>query len=674
MNSKEVVKPNFNSEFIKNFNLTKRLDSTQRMQHNFRIVKDIMFSDDIWDFNYLNINNRANLHYIYKFDGIPSPYVFYVKMVLLNELLMNNKFRTLRNIFDKLKTITRYFYNNKIKDIRLINKEAVIQFIEGKSRVCKESHIEHLCIMLKKLLCVFQEIDNYSCENILLYLDEIAKKCRGNSINTSKHNYIPDAFLNQIVALALQDIDNEGLNKNARIVACLLIILAETGMRVEELSLLETNRLKRIIVQEKEVCYLEFLTFKTIKYEEAFTTYTWLSEKALKAYKVCENIVSSIIDGFSVQKLIKLYNSSQIENSSSNFKLSNSTLDQEKLKGKVKKYLFISAVQGTQKKGGALLRENIEKFFVRHADDFDIEKVPVKERENIKILTIKSEAKYKKFFMVAQRKKKSFEEIKNKKFLYVNPHMFRVTVCTKLFRQGVHLDFIVKHMNHLSEDMTMYYNKSQEFIDKLEESMVILSSITDDNGLIQTDTNQIQDEFLKKELSNEAINGYIKRMNDFFEKNKLNIKDNLSEIITLLRNFESPIAENDFGVCIRTVVHGVCERRKYFSTMNDNYFIRMPLDTFKFIHYSYERFQQKSQIIKHNYEIAKQDKRYELEYQRETKALRVFLKRNLCNEIRLLEKEIEKSSVEYVMAQFPELDNVIRNLNYIKEEIQQWII
>src|SRR5699024_7267177 len=102
------------------------------------------------------------------------------------------------------------------------------------------------------------------------------------------------------------------------------------------------------------------------------------------------------------------------------------------------------------------------------------------------------------------RKKHSLDEIKKISYPYVNLHRFRTTVCTKLFKQKVHIDFIMKHMNHISADMTNYYNKSFQLENKLEKSMEHIQGLINEQGLLITNKEEASEAYIKNELELES--------------------------------------------------------------------------------------------------------------------------------------------------------------------------
>ena len=532
--------------------LKSRKEHNITSRQNFRISETIWFDDIIWNFNYLNTNNRGENNYKFNFTNIPDEYVFYLKHVILNEIkFTNNAFGSIHKMFEVLSRFFRAMYDDEKRYIIMLNKKVISQYLDKQSNTNSPSSMEHICVYLKKLFKFLKTISDYSYEDVLKYIEnkntEYSTKAK---LYTAKNEYIPNDFLNQTISLAIKDMTDEKLSISKRIVACLIILIAETGMRIEEASLLESNMLDTIYIDSigKEVNYLNFKTFKTKdnigEYKE---TFCYLSDVASNAYRTCEQLMSNAIDNLNEipnlrrliilngmeSKLPKHSRVSALRNIVNNIP----TNELEKIKNIEKKYLFIDGSTGLQKKGANVLRANLVSFYIRHSDDINLDNLSPSEIESLNILNISSKSKFEKEFNTEQRQYLSYDKIKEKNFYYVNPHRFRVTVCTKLFVQGVHLDFIVTHMNHISEDMTNYYNKSYTLKNDLKETINILSLVSQNsNGLIECDSSNVTSDTYKLLLSDDLLKENISKMNNFLKKNKLNILTDINIILKKLLN------------------------------------------------------------------------------------------------------------------------------------------
>ena len=675
----ELLKDNIEVELTKSI-----IDYEKIGKKNFQITEEIFLDDNLWDFNNFNTSKRCRELYRFNFNTIQECFRIGLKMIILKKLFIENvKFSTVNKVYANIRAISNYMIKRHINDFNLLTVKVLKDYFEEECRDLTNHSKTLRAKNLKDILYEYNKYDDIGINSLINYIDNFITNHPEKKGTTAVNKYIPDYLLNQIVSIAIKDLNDNKLNIRDRMIAGFIIIIAETGMRIEEISMLETNMLKSISDGKKEACYLNFYTFKTTQYgEDKKLTYTFLSDLALNAYKKLCELRTEIINNLNETSMLRLMiqikedrilkgrkNLSELRDTVNKY-----TIDEiYDIKKEMNRFIFISAETGRQKRGGGLLRRNMEEFYIRHDKDFDLSGLSNSEKEELTKLSITSKSKYLKYFNKEERNKYSFDEIKNKKYIYVNPHQFRVTVCTKLFLKGVHLDYIVKHLNHISEEMTMYYNKSVEFEKKLENTLDILIENSTEEGVIETNSEKVKDEIFKQELKSNRFKENIENINSFIRKNKFNINVDMKKIMKLLKKTNSTLVENEFGICVVSVAQRICDRRKYFSSLNDNYYIGIQLNTYKNIKYSYERFKNKIDVINHNKEIAKENTNFRNEYEREVKALKYFINKKLKLELDLLNNDIETKGAEKVKREYPELNEIIDNYRKIKEEIEAWM-
>ena len=179
-----------------------------------------------------------------------------------------------------------------------ITEEAPVYYINDGTKIS----------IINENLDVIEEVDNRELKIMIEYLDGKAKefdKFRGIK---SKNEYIPDIFLDNLLRCAIDDSQNEKYNLTYRIFTCLLIILAETGMRIEELSLLESGQLNTVKVEEREVNYLNFISPKAgVGLSEVKFTYCYMTDLGTSAYRRAEELSNLLIESLSSNVKAKLF-------------------------------------------------------------------------------------------------------------------------------------------------------------------------------------------------------------------------------------------------------------------------------------------------------------------------------------------------------------------------------
>lgn len=670
-----VVSKNLNEDIIENIsNLKKEFDINMI---NFPISGNVNFIDDIWDFSYMNAYKRKSTAYKFNFASIKSSYANYLKLLILNEIVYKkNRIQTIHKVFDILKTVTNELDNMGCIMPNMITQIVIINYLSEKEKKCSPLYILRVTQELKKLVYTVGEVLEFDVKNIIEFINEKETYLSNFKYDKSKNEYIPDEFLNKIVSLSIKDSEDNNLSQTYRIFVNLLIIIAETGMRIEELILLEKNKLDSIKVDGKTVYYLRFISPKGSSSDNKFEeTYCYLTNLAALAYKRAEKISNEIINTLNIDVKYKLY-SEVLKEKYSNINLSEINKDNieevlggenlKYIKNEANKYIFISDRTGKKLLHTSNLNEYLKRFSIKNYDEL-MSVINEKNKNKVSYFQLETKSIFEKFYGRGKNRVLSYEDIKEIKYPYVNFHRYRVTVCTKMYEKNIPLDFIRSHVNHIYEDMTCYYIKNEKIENEIEENIRIIKNMVDENGYFSKE-NKIYD------LSEvEEFDKKVDKINAFLKTKKLNINSDLNRIIKVLGKTKSSIKENEFGMCIRTIINGICKRREYFSSAFDNYHIGINLDTFKYIDLNYHRFKQKENIIQHNKSIVNENEELSFELEREKKALKYFLNKTLVKEIYILEKEIDKLGLEKVLNENKNLTFVINNIENIKQEINKWI-
>ncbi|ELC8371841.1 hypothetical protein QYB74_000270 [Clostridium perfringens] len=277
--------------------------------NDFKLMNNIIFSDNIWDFSYLNKLNRESSNYKFNFSNISEEYLNYIKVIVLEEIIYSQKkIQTINKTFDILRTISNEFNTLGVISPILVNDTFIKDYINNKEKVNGYGYLSRVIPVLKQLLLLIYNLEEKCNDDIIRYLDYKYKYYNSLKHKKSSNEYIPDDFLNNLVSCAVKDGSNNKFKETYRIFSNLLIIVAETGMRIEELILLETNKLNTIKVGDKDVYYLNFISTKSASNDNGYKdTYCYLTDLAADAYKRAERIVNQLIDNMSLKVKFNLY-------------------------------------------------------------------------------------------------------------------------------------------------------------------------------------------------------------------------------------------------------------------------------------------------------------------------------------------------------------------------------
>ncbi|WP_277584993.1 tyrosine-type recombinase/integrase [Psychrobacillus antarcticus] len=589
---------------------------------NFAVTPNIDFIDDFWDFKEFKRFSSEAGYYKFDFNQLDTTYKNYAKYMVLRELFnKHNRFNTVKSKFrvivSFITSLTKHhiFYPELI-DIPFL-KDFLGSSLSERSLTDKKHAIK---VFLSEIELRVPKI-NFS--EIYKYLDIINRRKVRVEREKGKHKLIPINLHNGILSLAIKDIRNDKLNTTQRASACMIVLLAETGMRIGEFHILEVNKLEKISVKGETdfLHYLNFKTYKTVKEKDYKWTRSFITQNAFLAYKTLTEI----------------------------FK-----------KNRKSTYLFVKK-DGTEV-SRTFLRYLLVEFFYRHQDALMFDKIIDQELNQF---SITSKRKFNILRFVPN------DEI-DKKIYYVTFHQYRVTLATILYNKGYQLDFIRQHMNHLTEDMTKHYIRLEELKKfNLNAIETLMKRSSQDGTKLITEIDESSSKYLQEELkSPEYIEDY-ENINNFIKMNKLNIFKDINEIISRLSRTENQIADMELGIC-GISFNKLCERNQYITSINDAYYLGTQLHTLDDLPHSEKRFQEKINIIIYNESLYKKNLKYRNEFERELKGIKKYIERKLEPELEMLKDEIAEVGFEETKHKYPKLSDIITNINDIEMEMKKW--
>lgn len=608
------------------------------------------YSDNTWDFNIFNKENKPKDTYIIKFEGIPSNFLIYAKDYALRQLaLKRNRVVTVREKINILKSFTNFLDKNNITYMEDITVSLLIAFFD--TTPTKEKRVSKKKGIIKGFLEIIAKDSSVNFDNIYRYLSKINKAKEKQEREQGKHKLIPYKSTNSeispfdnIISLAIQDLLNVNLSVKRRATACMIVILSETGMRVGEFRILQEDKLEEIHrpplmnnslneeISSTKVYILHFYTYKTT-ISDGKWTHTFMTPNAVLAYNTLKEIMS-----FRRNKANKANSPCLLLNQFNNIYSSTSAL-------------------------WDLNRE----FYFYHENDLNIaSKSPeIYNKFNIWTITPNDVKSSKNTFYPA-----------GKQIYYITPHQYRVTCATILYcREHKHIEWIRRHMNHLSTEMTEHYIRDElEKRQKIGIAKALLSRSNINGTQLETDTNKISDDNIKNDLENEKVRKAYDDINKFLKKvtsghKKLNIKNNIDEIVELLYEYELPLSDITLGYCMLDTLEVMCETQERLNMFED-FDIQIP--TIDNLHISYSRFLDKAKVIEYNKKLCQSNDDYIDSYNRELDSMLLLLNRRLLPELNMLSEELQKKNIEEIKNKYDKLSSIINNFNEIKEEVLEW--
>lgn len=589
---------------------------------NFPVTSKVNFADDLWVFAEFKRFSGEEWAYKYDFSQLDSIYRNYAKYMILRELFnKHNRFTTVKAKFNVIKNFINYLSKHHMFYPNLIDTPYLKGFlVDTQTERDLTSKKQAIKMFLSEIELRVSDVNFSECYKYLNKID--SKKVRVER-EKGKHKFISINIHNKIISIALQDLRNENLPITQRAAGCMIVLLAETGMRIGEFRILEVDRLEaiRIMGETETFYYLNFKTYKTVKEKDFKWTRSFITENALIAYKTLTEIF------------------------------------RERRKSE---YLFVNE-RGTEV-SKTLLRYRLVEFFYRHENELELGKIIDQEVSQ--------------FAVTRKRNFKSLQFVPDgemdKEIYYVTFHQYRVVLATILYNKGYHLDFIRQHMNHLTEEMTKHYIRLEE-MEKLEVNAVetLMKRSSKDGSTLNIHISESSDNYISEELQSEKYQEVYDQINKFLKKNKLNIFKDIKEIVYKLSRTDNPIADMELGICSKSF-NKLCERNQYISSINDAYYLGFQVHTLDELSYSVKRFQEKTSIIEYNESLYKKNPKYRNEFERELKGIKKYIERKLNPELILLKDKIGEIGIDVVRNKYPKLTDIIGSISDIEKEVQRW--
>lgn len=568
--------------------------------------QEIYISDDIWEFEDIKRDSGARFKCDFSQYGEKTKKV--CKIIMMDLILSNLGIASIDKYLINYKNISIFLEHRDVVGCDLIVKEDIVAYTEyldseiktENERVRRRRCFKNLLVYISAIY----DVDYSSYYDILEKSDINLMKCQ---IKENKKPKVPNIVFLKTIKLCIENLNNNNLTEKDKIYSAITLFITQTGMRQKDIIYLEKDKKQYKIINgtNKRVVYLNHRTFKSEKGKRANKdgrwVYTYLSESAELAYDV----------------LVELnkYNNSN--------------------------FIFSNGYGGV--KTTNTIEKWVKKFYIRFASELDVYNCRYDDIESSTLNNLIKQTIISKEDIRINK----WENHNSQDFISIpTVCQFRVSVCNELFAQGVDIYWIMKHMQHLTEEMTLYYaresDKEREFAKRVVKGI-------------------LKDEFTLLGENGEELSNRIK---EFLEKGEIKVEKNLDKIIEKIVD-EVPIREKKYGFCIKSSFGKMCPYNKFVCAFDEcpNYFT-----SFLFVDVSYDRYKDLVKCIENNF-INDFINQGELEKSKLIK----FINKTLLPELMQLKQKIITKGIEYMLDQYRELEYMILNIDSIIMEVEKWI-
>ncbi|WP_066872149.1 hypothetical protein [Clostridium mediterraneense] len=566
--------------------------------------QEIRISDDIWELQDIKTDSGACLKCNFSKFGEETKKI--CKIILMDRIISNSRVATIKKDMDTYRNISRFLEDRNIVSCDLITKSDLDAYIEYlNSDIKTENERVKRKRSLKKLLVYIS--NSYRVDYSIYYdlLEKSDTKLMKCQIKNNKKPKVPKEVFLRTIELSMKNLEDNTLTKEEKLLSALVLFITQTGMRQKDIIYLEKDRKNTKVINgiNESVAYLHHRTFKSEKGKAANKdgrwVYTYLTDRAEKAYDT----------------LVKL-----VEDNKSQYIFSNG-------------------------KGGVIVTNTVEnwvkKFHIRFANKLGIYN---KEFDDIGMTTLDELVRLKHASNEVVVKNDWVSHGSSDFISIPTICQFRVSVCNELFEQGVNIYWIMKHMQHLTGEMTMYYAREKDE-ERAFAKRVVKAILKDEYTLIGENGEEL-----------------TRKIKEFLEKGNIEVAKNLDEIIEEIVD-EVPIREKKYGFCIKSAFGKKCKYNEFSCAFEEcpNYFT-----SFLFVDISYERYKDFLKIIEYNLE-----NEFTNQGELEKAKMIKFISKTLIPELNQLKDKINQKGIEYMLSEYKELEDLILNVDSIIMEVEK---
>lgn len=424
---------------------------------------------------------------------------------------------------------------------------------------------------------------------------------------------IDDEYLDALVRTCEKVIDEGTASHRDGIYAAIILLASQVGMRASEALGLESNSILVSRVEGREdIAYLKFKVFKNSAEDGGHKpAVSFMTPRALKAYLFLDEACRKDRERLGVKTLVVLPR---------------------------QKRVFANL---------ASLERGVKKFVLSRHEDIPCldtqDRFPDMPSTNAGRFAKSNGIRVEPFGLTG-----------DETFVYPRFHSFRVTVATKMYQAGVGLRWVQKHMNHLSEDMTASYIKSDRESNREMAEAVYRAVLIDKAELIG--------KFGKKHTA------MMERLIDGLPEK---VKEDDEAIIRAAAE-RCPTRKKLGGFCIK------CGRReppcgKAQAEKTDKIYCQFGLCPYEHTVYFFAG--QCLDMVRSHMRMVEESARrgWEKAAKSELHKARNVIRGSLVPELDSLEQQVGMHGRSHIVDLHPELADIIDGMPAIREEIGEWL-
>lgn len=570
---------------------------------------EVYYHDNIWDFWGLTTANLAKSTFRLDFQKCPVEFRDILKdYVLICILEGRNKVNHIQKNEKVVAEFFKYAVEHGYFEINSIPPSLISEWLTTFNNL-KETTIEGYSSSLRNFLITYNSniSDIFSNEH-LKSCDVVPRDLLTAIKQNSKTPNIPEEFFQNTLSASIKTMNDTNAPALYRGLACILVIVSETGLRTGELFALEVGCLKQVTIFNGETAY--YMEYKTWKHEKGTGTIsisvTYVNDLTKRAYDVLESLYC----------------------------------DKRKKWGLP--YLFLDKLGPQEKRNFPITPSEVpdlmkhvffyfNKYFTTVLDS---------PSNDPALPTVK-------YFYYGE------ESHRRKSCYVIKPSLlqFRVHMCSSLYEKGVPLEYVERFMAHLSSEMRYYYirpkNTPQE---DLASSTHILK------GIVTGELTPLGSE-----------KGLVGKIEEFIHENNYNIDTDLETICDKLAQ-HIPIRLKTGGVCIKSSRFRECSKDAITNEFFCAYGVCPNIYTFYYmIDISFRQAHELEKAIQLNIKYG-----HMKQAQKDSNMLKTVVSKKVIPQLNDLKEKVELYGIDTIVNKYPQVSYYITHLEEVEKEVFKW--
>lgn len=254
-------------------------------------------TDPVWDFS-SKAPDTKSFKYLYlfhldKLNDVSDYYKTLVELWLLDSLIHYGIHRpVIYSDFVAIRRFVHYLYGEKLYSLDTLSTHNVHKYIDNfdVTTQTKECHR----ISIRKFMMFYYKVSGQKIDETLIeYLDTNDIQKINAERQKGKLDLLPQAFMKNLVKLLESTLNNEELPQKTRIMAGIILIGTQTGIRPQEYSIIPFDCIVHKSVDGIPYTEFRYLTTKAVKGSGTIEERTFANETTCKAVETIKSFKTS---------------------------------------------------------------------------------------------------------------------------------------------------------------------------------------------------------------------------------------------------------------------------------------------------------------------------------------------------------------------------------------------